>query len=229
TFDELVQQQYRLFMTRVYYEKKVIPRIKVSADDMRRYYSANRDKLFTEQDQAHFRLIKVSVSNSGGREQALAKIRDLYEKAKRGDDFAQLARTNDDPLLLKQNGDVGWIQKGAFALEKVEKAVWETEPGQVTDIVDDGKTFYLAKVEQRKPGRTMAFEDQAVQDKIKNALRSEQFRALRDEVRASLTKEAAITFNPQMLGTAIEMAMQRYPQWVGGDGAQSTGASSAAN
>ena len=41
-FDELVADQYRRQMTEVFYRRKVVPRIQISADDLRDYYNANR-------------------------------------------------------------------------------------------------------------------------------------------------------------------------------------------
>lgn len=218
-FDEMCQEQYRLLMTQIYYQKKVIPRIQVTADDMRRYYDGNRDAVFTEHDQVRFRLIKIDVKQSGDgdRAKALEKAKDLWEKAKANpSNFAELATTNDDPSLLKRGGLVDWVDKGAFAIDKVSDAVFAIQAGEITDIIDAGKAFYIAKVEERKMGRVLPFEDESVQDKIRVTLRSEQFRVLRDAVQESLKREAAITVNPEMMTTTVEMAMQRYAAWNAG-------------
>src|SRR6478736_396739 len=52
------------------------------------------------------------------------------------------------------------------AIDAVDKAVWRLKPGELTDIIEDGGAFYLAKLEARKDGRIRPFEDQAVQDAI---------------------------------------------------------------
>jgi parvulin-like peptidyl-prolyl isomerase len=217
-FEDLVHEQFRLFMTRIYYEKKVIPRIQVTADDMRRYYQLNQNKEFTDQDQVQFRLIKVDPRKSGGKEKAIDKIQDMRKRAEAGEDFASLAASNDDPTLMKSGGKVGgadgWIQKGAFALEKVENAVFKLQPGQVTDIVEENGNYYLAKLEQRKVGRVMPFEEEAVQDKIRSTLRKAQFQSLREQVQENLRKNAVIRVDNAMMNTAIDMAMQNYPSWA---------------
>ena len=123
---------------------------------------------------------------------------------------------NDDKYLMGKGGDVGWIQKGNYANEQVEKAVWDLQPGQVSDIVDAGGAFYVAKVEERKLGRVMPFDEQAVQDKIVRQLKADQFRQLRDKVLVTLGKNSVIRTDKDMVNTAVDMAVQNYPRWHGG-------------
>jgi parvulin-like peptidyl-prolyl isomerase len=124
---------------------------------------------------------------------------------------------NDDKYLMTRGGDVGWVQKGAYANEQVEKAVWDLQPGQVSDIIDAGGAFYVAKVEERKLGRVMPFDEQAVQERIQKQLRAEQFRQLRDKVLETLTKNSVLRTDTDMVNTAIDMAVQNYPRWHGGE------------
>ena len=46
-FDELVLAEYRTQMHNVFYRRKVVPRIQITADDMRSYYNANLQREFT--------------------------------------------------------------------------------------------------------------------------------------------------------------------------------------
>ena len=218
-FEELVNQRYRFHMTQVYYQKKVIPQIQVSAADMRRYYGANLSSKFTEHEQAEFRLIKIDPKQrTGGRDEAFNVIKALRDRVTSGkEEFSAVAsEVNDDPRLKKSGGDLGLgaIQRGAFALEDVENAVWKIQPGDVTDVIEAKGALYLAKVENRTAGKTLAFEDPAVQEKIRSTLRGEQFASRRDAVRGVLEKGAVIRVDDNMLATAVDMAMQRYPQWA---------------
>ena len=58
-----------------------------------------------------------------------------------------------------------------------------------------------------------------MQDRIRETLRSEQFRKLRDAEQKKLEDDAFIRIEEPMVATAIEMVMQRYPGWHG-DGKQ---------
>ena len=217
-FDELVQDQYRLNMSRLYYQKKVWPRVDVTVNAMREYYQAHRDREFTEPGTARFRLIKVDVRKQGGREQALDKITGARARVvKAGEPFDEVARQiNDDPRLLRTGGDLGApIAEHAFFSDKVEQAVWATPVGQVTDVIDAGDAFYLAKVEDKKPGHVSPFEDEDVQAKIRNLLETEQFRALRWQTQEKLRQDAILRTDQNMFNIAVDMAMQNYPRWSG--------------
>jgi hypothetical protein len=223
-FDEVVNEQYRVFVSQLYYEKKVLPRITISATDMRRYYDANVKTEFTEYDQAQFRLIRVDPAELGGNGPALTRAQEIHDRAVRGEDFANLADTYNKAgsLLQRNKGDVGMIQRGGFALEDVEKAVWELQPGHITPVVKekDG-CFYIAKMETRKNAVVHPFEDQDVQNKIYRAMRSRQLINMREQNVEKLTRDAVIrdmtsTGDVHMIDSAMDMAMQRYAVWAGG-------------
>ena len=148
-------------MVQINYQKKVFPKVQVTAEDMRRYYDQHLNTEFSESDQAQFRVIKISGRNMGSRELAVDKAKELHDKALQMSDeeFGKLAGSiNHDPALMKSAGRIGggdgWVQRGSFAVQKVEDEVWKLQPGQVTDVVEVGNdSFYIARLESRKTGR----------------------------------------------------------------------------
>jgi len=216
-FDDLVQEQYRVEMRRIYFQKKEFPKVLVSAEDMRQFYTQHQDQLFTQRAEAKFSLIKISFEASGGKDQALAKITAIRNRLVKGEDFSQIAGvTNDDEALLSSKGDAGfgdWIERGAFANEKVEEAVWKLQPGQITPIIEGPNAFFLAKMVEKKEGKSQSFEDSDVQALIKRTLEAQQFEALRDNAFHELLKEAIVYPDPPLTEPAVEMAMQMYPVW----------------
>ncbi len=217
-FEEESKAYYRVTMRRIYYQRKIFPRLQVSADEMRHFYLKNVDNLFTEHGEAQFRLIKIDPrAVTGGRPAALDRARMLHDQALHGEDFGTLAeRYNNDARLARNKGDVGVIQYGAFRLAKVEEAVWKLQPGQVSDIVEEADgSLYLAKMESRKNGKTLPFEDEKVQRQITLNLQETQMRDMRAKIRDNLLKNAVIRNDPEMMNSAIEMALQKYPAWSG--------------
>jgi parvulin-like peptidyl-prolyl isomerase len=219
-FDKMVSEAFRVKLWQVYFMKKQFPKVQVTADDMRVFYDRHRNDLFSERAQAQFRVIKIGFKQTGGREQAKTKIDDLRRRAAEGDDFAELATNyNDDAYLIKMHGAVsgegGWMDRGAYANQKLEDAVWAIEPGQVTPVVESPDAFYIARLEQKKPGRTRSFDDEQVQNQIRKALEKEQVDALREQEYARLKSEAAIYPDPPFLQPALDIAMQNYPAWSG--------------
>lgn len=209
-FDDMVDQQHKLEVTKIYYTRKLIPRIQISASDIRAYYNRNADSEFTEHGQVRFRLIKVDPRTVGGKDAALAKAKNIQERAARGEDFATMARQeNSDKALAEQGGDFGWIGRG-MKLKQLEAAIWSAQVGDVTPVVQEGDLFYVARLEERKKGVVHSFEEQAVQEKIRQTLHAEQFRALREAAQEELLKKNVWTINRDMMNTMLEMAVQMY-------------------
>jgi hypothetical protein len=228
-FDERVQEEYRRTLVKLHYTRRIFPLVNVTADEMRSFYDQNLDRMFSEKAAVRFRVIKVDIGKRGGPERAAEEAKDIWQRAKSGGaDFAQLAEAfNDDPTYRKNKGwvemtdvkkDDGtvvreprWIPRGTFArLEAVEKAVFDLQPGQVTDIIDTGDALYVARLEEKQGGATKAFDDPLVQAFIREKLTKDQQRALRDKERAKLMSTAIHRKDEKMLQTAVDMAMQRY-------------------
>ncbi|MDB5289456.1 MAG: ppic-type ppiase domain protein [Phycisphaerales bacterium] len=223
-FDEMMQQKFRTNMVRLYYQKKVLPLIQISASDMRQYYQANLSQ-FQKPAKAQFRVIKINPTASGGHDKAANKIADLYKRVKEGEDFADLAgRVNDDPVLMKRKGavgdDKGWMEKGAYAVEKVDEAVWQMHPGEISppidgrDPISGQNNLYLVKVDALEGGVTEPFESERVQSAIKDTLWHTQFNKLHDKHRQRLLDSAVKTVDQNAVEIALQMVMQKYPQWV---------------
>jgi parvulin-like peptidyl-prolyl isomerase len=217
-FDEQADQQYRTWLRRVYFEKRERPKIEITAEDRRQYYDHNRDAMFAQHDAAFFRVIKISGAKAGGQSAAIAKLTDLKKRVLAGEDFAKLAgTTNDDPILLRGGGAVGdekeGIQRGSYKLEKLEDAIWKTPPGQITNIVQIGDDYYIAKVEWAKAGHVRPFEDPAVQAEIFSRMEAQQMDQLQQKLYERLKQSAFIYPDPPLFAPALEMAMQQYARW----------------
>ncbi len=216
-FDKQVEQQYRLHLVQIYYQKRIIPLIQVTAADMRVYYDLRKDTEFTTHGQARFRVIKIDPQDHLGREDAMNIARELRKRAAT-EDFADLARSsNDDPNWRASGGAVGgkdgYVQKGAFRFQEVEEAVWKLRPGEVSDIIPADGCFYLAKLEQLTEDKVEDFDSLAVQDKIRDELRSQQFTALREKHVGELMKDAITRRNDDAISETLASIIQQYPMW----------------
>lgn len=221
SFDELVKEQYDAALVQLYTEQYIRPKIQVTAADMRRYYDENLQTAFSTHAEARYRLIRIDFARSGGPEKAAEKADRVIKDLKAGVPFEKEARTyNDDPMLMKTGGDMGWMQKGSYKFDKVEDAVWALQPHQFTDHpieVSDpntGSAFYIAYMEDRRGGTVQPFDSPTVQDRIRSTLFSRQFLELLGKERRRLEDRAAFVLDPNGVDAAVDMAMQRYPVWA---------------
>ncbi len=226
-FNDRLDYQYRVSMTRMFYQRRVFPLVHVTAYDIRHYYETRKDAEYTRPARAKFRVIKIDAKTlklAGGDAEAKRLADEIHAKAFDAD-FESLARATNDPVLQASAGLVpgnaeGWLPKGTYVAEAVENAVWALKPGQVTDVVKEKGAYYVAKLEDKQDAVARAFEEPAVQASIEETLRAQQFKELQDRFQNKLIREAAVQEHPQMMRVALDMAMQRYASWASADGAK---------
>ena len=223
-FDESIKQEYRRIVYQLYQRRRIEPLIQVSADDLRDFYSANVDKLYSEKDKAQFRVIMVDPEVCGGMKAAREKIEAIRAKAVAGEDFGHLASTEcDDSYLKGRSGnpcdDGGWMEKSTYRFDAVEAAAWSIEPGQITPVVETENKLFIARLDAKHTGIIRAFDDQSVQDDIYNRLRQQQITELWRKSKDDSINEAMISPESDIehrVQIAVDMAMQKYTVVVAG-------------
>jgi len=95
--------------------------------------------------------------------------------------------------------------------------VWQLQqPGQVTEVIEVGDSFYIARLENRKPGRVRPFDDESVQKQIYETLARQQRARHQEQMQQKLLKQAIVDPDPPITAPVLEMAMQKYAQWAAG-------------
>jgi parvulin-like peptidyl-prolyl isomerase len=216
-FDEVLRKDYREVVFYLFEHRHIEPLIQVSADNMREFYQQNLDKLYREKEQAQFRVIQVDPAHCLDIASARQKINALRERAAKGEDFTQLASTENDDALLKDLhgnpcGSGQWMDRNSYAVDAVEAAVWQIQPGQITPVVESNGKFYIAKLEAKRGGITHQFEDQTVQADIYARLRQQQLSHLWQLSKDESAVESTISADTKRIEVAVEIAMQRYAQ-----------------
>ena len=212
-FDKQVDETYRDTLAKLLLQKEIYPKIQVTAAEMRRYYEDNLAKEYTVRDAARFELIEVDPVKVGSVDLATQRITELHAKANDGVDFAKLVASSNRPSLRNSAGELPWFERGAFAIGAVDEAVWKLSPGEVSPVIADGGKFYLAKLEQKRPGRVLPFEDEETQAQIRDRLWNAEFQPLFSKMMDDLKRQSIVRTDPAMLQTALDIAMQRYAQW----------------
>lgn len=230
-FDERTRQQYRRHLIQIYYMKHVWPKVQVSANDVRRFYDQNVEQLYSEKSAVRFRAIRINIKPRG-KEKAWEVATDALTKARSGWDFAKIA-TNpqwNDSATWRANGGYWdmvetkngtgqtvkegvWTEKGTLAAEELEKAVFALNPGEVTDVIQTADALYVAKVEEKKTGRVLPFEDLKVQADIRDRMEKEQRLALRLKEQQKLQDNKYWHKNDKNIELTVDMAMQNYEAW----------------
>lgn len=143
-----------------YFEKTLIEKIQLDSNEVRQYF-ASHPEMFAGQDQVHARhiLFRLDQGASDSMRTAVSqKAQNVLSQAKKGQDFAELARKHsEDPGSGPQGGDLGFFGRGQMVKE-FEDAAFGLEPGQVSGIVESPFGLHIIKMEEKKPAEPLQFE-----------------------------------------------------------------------
>ncbi|MGK4005568.1 peptidylprolyl isomerase [Sorangium sp. So ce1036] len=96
-------------------------------------------------------LVEVDPASEDGPDAAKAAAKERIEKAaerlKKGERFADVARSASDDPSAARGGDLGCVTKGRLT-KPVEDKLLAMKPGEVSDIIETESGFHVVKLEQ---------------------------------------------------------------------------------
>jgi len=169
---EKVNLQYMVFRPKDYRDK-----VEVSQEEIKTYYEVNIDDfLMQEQVRARHILIKVSPdADSQGVEEARNRAEEILALAKKGEDFASLAKKYSEGPTAEKGGDLGYFPRGMMVKE-FEEAAFSLKPGELSTVVRTQFGFHIIKAEDVKQERTQSLDE--VRKSIESTLRDQKAQEL---------------------------------------------------
>jgi peptidyl-prolyl cis-trans isomerase C len=155
------------------------------------FYAKNPDK-FKQDEQVRASHILVRVApdaDAKTKAQAKAEIDSVLKDVKGGGDFAKLAQQHSQDGSAAQGGDLGYFPRGQMVPE-FDKVAFTLPVGQVSGIVTTQFGYHILKVTDKKPARTVPFEEAAPQ--IKQYLEQQKKQQAADTFIEALKKKAKI-------------------------------------
>lgn len=151
------------------------------------YYQKNRGE-FSEDDQIKLRMIAIRRAEDGG-DSRRKTVQEIRSKIVEGAEFQDLARLYSEDSTQDQGGDWGWINRRTLN-ETLAKTAFNLKPGQVSEIIELGNSYYLLLVEAKKNATVKPLAQ--LRDNIQAKLIQEERRKREDEWIARLRKKAYI-------------------------------------
>ena len=150
-------------------------------DELRNFYGEHSEEYrLPEQITAQHILFKTEGKTPEQAEEIRKKATDVLGRAKKGEDFAKLAREFSEDSSAKQGGDLGTFGRGTM-VPQFEQAAFILGVGAISDLVTSQFGFHIIKVNARQESHLRTF------DEIKEAIRP---RLLFDKAREK-AKQAA--------------------------------------
>ncbi len=124
--------------------------VEVSEEEMRAMFEAGRETLQERPATITFLQAVLSVAPAdSAKAAARATAQSLLERARAGEDFAELARTySQDPGSAPAGGDLGWFRREGAFVEEFEDAAFSLLEGQVSEVVETNFGYHIIQVDQ---------------------------------------------------------------------------------
>jgi peptidyl-prolyl cis-trans isomerase SurA len=174
--------------------QEVRSKIQVGEKELREYYDANMKNFSTDTffraRHIFFRLNKDPDPKEITKTMSTALM--VLQKARSGNDFAELAKKySDDPQAAQDGGELGIFKKGDI-LPEIEDNVINMKPGEISDLVITPAGFHIIKLEETTMGKTRTFDE--VKGEIEESLYKKKSEERFNQWLADLRKAAAIEF-----------------------------------
>jgi len=159
--DEIKKDLRKNLLIQMLVNDKVLKNIKITDEEVRKHYDLNQLE-FEQPERVRASHILIRFDPNGAPEQkaeAKKKIEEIIDQLKQGADFGMLAsKYSEDPGSKAQGGDLGFFPRGRM-VPAFEKAAFETEPGQLSDIVESQFGYHVIKVFEKRPAGVESFEE----------------------------------------------------------------------
>lgn len=168
--------------------------VSVSEQDIKAFYNdaANKDK-FMQKESVKASHILIKVAKDATKEddaKAQKKIKELLKRAKKGEDFAKLAKENsEDPTAAQNSGELGYFSTEEMVPE-FAKAAFALKPGEISDVVKTSFGYHIIKSEDKKPEQMTPYDE--VKDKVAKFLENSAVQSKLLEYVDTLKKSAKI-------------------------------------
>ena len=124
------------------------------------YYEENV-QMFKQEKEVKVRHILFKLDRNAPKEEE-EKVREkaskVLEKARAGEDFAELAKKYSEGPTAKKGGDLGYFSSGRM-VKPFEEAAFKMKKGEISDLVRTPFGFHIIKVEDIKEARTKSLEE----------------------------------------------------------------------
>jgi peptidyl-prolyl cis-trans isomerase D len=162
-----------------------VDQVKISDDEIREYYDENQTEFQNPKTvEARHILIKVD-QNAGPEDVAKAKerIESIWQKAKDGQDFAELAKQFSEGPSKDKGGYLGTFRREAMVKPFADKA-FSMKAGEISDPVKTQFGWHIIKVEKVNEASTTSLADAT--DKIRKKLAGERSKNLAYDMAESI-------------------------------------------
>lgn len=163
----------------------------ISPEQINAYYRKNIDQYSTPAE-VKLSMIVLRPEFDGSDNPLEVKhnmAREIRTKLAEGAEFAGMAQMYSDDSTADFGGDWGWIDTKTLT-DSLSKVAFSLPPGQISDVIEVGDTFYILRVDEKKPAIVRPLAE--VRDEIARKLQEEERIRLQDRWIDTLRQKAYV-------------------------------------
>jgi hypothetical protein len=133
-----------------------------SDDEVRAAFAANPKKYEVQEmvQVSHILVRAPEAPTAEDWKKLEARADALLERLRKGEPFDEVAANSSDDMYRIKGGDLGWVHRGRL-IPVLDDAVFKAKPGALLGPIRSDEGLHIARVQGRKPGRTMGFQEAA--------------------------------------------------------------------
>ncbi len=163
----------------------------ISPDKIEAYYRKNVAQYSTPEE---IRLSMIVLRPAGDTsenpvETKRSMANEIRTKLAEGADFAGMAQMYSDDSTAEAGGDWGWIDRKTLN-EDLNKVAFSLKPGELSNVIQLGDSFYIMRVEARKAATTKPLAE--MREEIGKKLFEEERLRLQEQWLETLRKKAYV-------------------------------------
>ncbi|MEW5979050.1 MAG: peptidyl-prolyl cis-trans isomerase [Acidobacteriota bacterium] len=188
----------------------------VSEAELRQYYQQNiQTYQLQERVKASHILFRTEGKSPEEIDQIRQKASEVLQRAKKGEDFAALARQfSEDPGSAVNGGDVGFFSRNGQMVPEFESAAFSLGVGAISDLVKTQFGFHIVKVTERQAAHTQSF------DEVVNLIRPTIMQRKAEQAAQDLADKAYSLSrtkpNLQDIATELKLRVETTPLFASG-------------
>ena len=141
---------------------------------------------------AKWEQVVVRFDRTSSRADAKKMIVEIGNRIVHGANFAATAKAHSHGYNASEGGFCDWTTQGALALEEIDKAVFSLPVGELSDLIETKRGFYIVRVIERELASRTSFLDAQVD--IKKEIEGEKRKAAYDKYVDKLKKEIPVEY-----------------------------------
>jgi peptidyl-prolyl cis-trans isomerase D len=150
--------------------QEYIDEANITDEDVSIFYEENIEQ-YKVKKEIHARHILFTLEE-GADDQKVEEVKkkagEILEKARKGENFAELAKEYSEGPSKDKGGDLGYFSAGQM-VKPFEEAAFKMKPGEISDLVRTPFGYHIIKAEDVREARTRPLEE--VREEIKERIR----------------------------------------------------------